>query len=74
MTALSNVTANASESENAVSGVQVWLNGIVEAFCGGKSPIKAAYHHPGDFKVRRMATRFTIHGLATVQPQNKSGH
>lgn len=31
MTVLSNV----SENENAVSRVQVWLNGIVEAFVDG---------------------------------------
>jgi hypothetical protein len=44
MTVLLNVTANASENENAV--VQVWLNGIVEAFDDGSCelPIEAADH------------------------------
>ena len=44
MTVLLNVTANASENENAVFLVQAWPNGIVEAFddgnCGGL-PIRA---------------------------------
>jgi hypothetical protein len=49
MTVLLNVTANASENENAVFLVQVWLNGIVEAFDDGSCelPIEAADHfHP----------------------------
>lgn len=61
MTALSNVTANANENENAVSRVQVWLNGIVEAF-GHRNcepPINAA-DRPSP--LCSLSIRFTIHG------------
>jgi hypothetical protein len=46
MTVLLSVTANASENENAVFLVQVWLNGIVEAFDDRSCelPIEAADH------------------------------
>ena len=52
MTGLLNVTANVSENEGAVFLVQVWLNGIVEAFDDGNCelPIKTANHfHPLHF-------------------------
>ena len=45
MTVLLNVTANASENENAAFLVQAWPNGIVEAFDDGNYgglPIRAA--------------------------------
>ena len=69
MTALLNATANESESENAVFLVQVWLNGIVEAFDGNcELPIKAADHfHPLPALSKQtprgvMAICFTTHG------------
>ena len=60
MTVLLNATANVSENEGAVFLVQVWLNGIVEAFDDGNCelPIKAADHsRPCTFQVNSTVQR-----------------
>lgn len=72
------VPSNVSENENAVFRVQVWLNGIVEAFDDGnrEMPIKPQITHTFSGKLWQgiegvTSIRFTTHGQATVQPQGE---
>ena len=71
MTVLSNVTASASENENVVFRVLMWLNGIVEAFDdrnGQAADQSRPLHHSGQSKIRRdMQRRYALQLMVNLQ-------